>query len=67
MKLRFIGADGSMGLRHGEVKRISITTSRYRDCIAVFWYKSGQIHECIYESFSSMCKNWTDVQKQFEG
>lgn len=61
MKLRFIGADGSMGLEHGEVKTIAITTSKYKDHIAVFWYKNGEVHECIYKSLSSMCKNWTDV------
>ena len=67
MKLRFIGADGSMGLKHGEVYE---TRPNGRFCDRYFWLDVAHIHndghsEIIavgpYSSPQSFAKNWEAV------
>lgn len=57
MKLRFIGTDGSMGLRNGHVYKVNVRSSgKY---IIVFIEKNF-LHrmECPYGSPQAFAKNW---------
>ena len=61
MKLRFIGKDGSMNLKHGRVYEIVriITIANY---IYVMWKDDGYLCSCPYSSLSALCANWSDVK-----
>ena len=53
MKLRFIGTDGSMGLKHGGVYDVYIhTIGPYIELI----FKGGKT--CPYESPQALAANW---------
>ena len=57
MKLRFIGTDYSMGLRHGEVYNVRMcASSRY----IVAFIEKNFLHgiECPYGSPQAFAKNW---------
>ena len=57
MKLKFIGKDGSMGLVHGKIYRVSLRT--IGDYIIAYISK-GLYHEvmCPYESLKAFAANW---------
>ena len=65
MKLRFIGKDGSMNLKHGRVYEIVriITMDNY---IYVMWkddpLSAVNVRSCPYSSLSALCANWSDVK-----
>ena len=54
MKLKFIGTDGSMGLKHGQVYDVYIYTKRGK--IIVAWDPN---HWCPYSSPQALAENWT--------
>lgn len=59
VKLRFIGADGSMGLRYGEIYNVSIFSSgKY---IVVEIYRGNSSYGCPYISLTKLCENWEDA------
>ena len=53
MKLKFIGEDGSMGLKNGSVYFVQVYTDRGK--IYVDW----GLHYCPYSSPQALAKNWT--------
>ena len=58
MKLKFIGADGSLGLRHGEYYNVSLDTG----CnMLIASIKTGWISDtfCPYETLQAFAKNWS--------
>ena len=55
MKLKFIGKDGSMRLRHGWVYDCSITTAHGQ--VWVIW---ETWNACPYGSLKTLLENWTD-------
>lgn len=59
MKLKFIGADGSMGLRHGEIYKVRIFSSG--ECIVVEVHRGNGAYGCPYSSLIKLCENWEDV------
>ena len=58
MKLKFIGADGSLGLIHGEYYNVSLDI-QYHMLIARI--KTGWISDtfCPYETLQAFAKNWS--------
>lgn len=52
--LRFIGRDGSMGLRKGKVYQVSIRT--FNGFIWVYWGDQA----CPYSSFKKLLENWKE-------
>lgn len=64
MTLRFIGADGSMGLKHGETYWVDITTpfTFSGPYLRVRIYLGGNnVVDCPYSSPQSFAKNWEAV------
>jgi hypothetical protein len=60
MKLRFIGADGSMGLKHGEVYGVNLGNTQA--FITVYWMdEEGYVTPCYYSSPKAFAKNWEAV------
>ena len=61
MKLRFIGADGSLGLKHGEVYDVRLST--IEEVIkAHAWSRDDSFYVCCpYSSPKSFAKNWEAV------
>lgn len=57
MLLRFIGEDGSMGLRKGKIYNCSVVTNDY--CIWVSWDLNSP--SCPYKSFKKLFENWEEV------
>lgn len=57
MKLRFVGTDYSMGLRHGHVYNVHIRSSRSH---IVLFIEKNFFHgiECPYDSPQAFAKNW---------
>lgn len=57
MKLRFIGADGSLGLQHG--KKYEITLKTFNQYVVAI-IKTGWLSDtiCPYESMQALAKNW---------
>lgn len=58
MKLRFIGADGSMGLQHGRIYEVAFdSTENY----IVLKIKTGLFSDviCPYGSPQALAKNWS--------
>lgn len=53
MLLRFIGTDGSMGLKRGNIYNCSIAT-RGND----IWVSWSWLCECPYSSISALAANW---------
>lgn len=56
--LRFIGTDGSMGLRKGQAYMVRIYTKFGR--IVVSW-GVGENEVCPYSSLKTLCENWESV------
>lgn len=59
MKARFVGEDGSMGLVHGRVYSIMITTSN-DDYISVCW----GLRACHYTNLKTLHENWRAVEEE---
>lgn len=59
MKLRFIGADGSMGLRRHHVYDVDIRSTKYGFIMAE-WYDGGLVR-CPYTSPQAVAANWESV------
>lgn len=57
MKLKFIGADGSLGLRHGKIYDLTLKTA-VGYIIAII--KTGWISDtvCPYGSMKAFAANW---------
>lgn len=57
MKLKFIGADGSLGLRHGKIYDLTLKTAAGY-VIAII--KTGWISDtiCPYGSMKAFAANW---------
>lgn len=65
MTMQFVGADGSMGLRHGELYHVEIKTSFCFSgpCLWARVYKDGQYYlDCPYSSMSAFVNNWKEVR-----
>lgn len=58
MLLRFIGKDGSMGLRHGRNYKVTIGTSLDNRYITVKWQGKNKPCVCLYSSPQSFAANW---------
>lgn len=56
MLLRFIGADGSMGLKKGQVYIVKISTTL--EHIIVKWTGVGSCGSCPYSSPQTFAANW---------
>lgn len=54
MKLKFIGKDGSMGLRHGNVYNVTIFTDN-----GYILVRLGPHRYCPYSSPQALAANWT--------
>lgn len=67
MKLRFIGEDGSMGLRYGRIYICRIGTSMellsMNECIWVEFDTgtSRGVRRCPYSSIKKLLENWEEV------
>lgn len=60
MKLEFIGEDGSMGLRHGEVYECHVVSCA--PYVYVFWYVDQKyMRKCPYSSLKTLLQNWEEV------
>jgi hypothetical protein len=59
MKLRFIGIDGSMGLRYGETYKVRVFSSG--EYIVVEVHRGNGAYGCPYSSLVKLCENWEDV------
>lgn len=57
MRLRFIGTDGSLGLRHGRVYDVSFNSHRGRV------YVTSPVH-CPYASDVAFWRNWQQEHQQ---
>lgn len=55
LKFKFIGKDGSMGLKRGSIH--TIKTSIHKNLLWVTWEKSF----CPYKSLEAFLKNWEMV------
>ena len=65
MKLRFIGKDGSMNLKHGrayEIISLEAVTFFNNYYIRVMWKDGEYLCSCPYSSLSALCANWSDVK-----
>ena len=59
MELKFIGKDGSMGLKHGKVYPVKIESHPYGSAIYVQWeVGKGIKRACPYSSPVTLAKNW---------
>lgn len=56
MRLRFVGEDGSIGLKHGQVYDVKVNTAM--GYIFVIWKES---YYCPYSSLAALTANWEDV------
>lgn len=54
--MKFIGEDGSMGLRHGQTYKVK---TFYKN--GYLYVKWGLFRMCPYESMKSLYKNWEDI------
>lgn len=60
MLLRFIGEDGSMGLRKGKVYNCSVEASGF--LVWITWDNKGLVNSpCPYNSFKKLFENWEEI------
>lgn len=63
MNLRYVGKDGSMGLKHGEIYSVRIDSLPSDEFIHVSWpvalFKTKQ---CPYDSPAAFAANWEKVK-----
>lgn len=57
MNLRFIGSDGSMGLKYGKVYKVKF---RPGSRIEITWFPF--LKYCPYASLAAFCRNWEDAK-----
>jgi hypothetical protein len=62
MKLRFIGTNGSMGLKHGKIYNVEIDASFGGKWIWVYWNDFIISRACQYSSLKKFAENWEDVK-----
>jgi hypothetical protein len=58
MKLKYIGTDRSMGLKHGEEYRIGISSHTDDTQITIYWFNAGSRTDCLYSSPAAFAANW---------
>lgn len=58
MNLKFIGTDGSMGLKHGEVYDVLIHCLFRDSYILVKWLDGYETRQCPYSSPAAFAANW---------
>lgn len=64
MKLKFIGKDGSMGLKHGEVYPVRILSLPSDKAILVEWpFGRFGVRRCPYSSPAAFAANWSEVKE----
>ena len=56
MYMKFIGEDGSMGLRHGQIYKVKVFHKG-----SYIYVKWGTFRMCPYESMNSLYKNWAEL------
>lgn len=62
MKLRFIGADGCTGPKHGEIYEVNLGNCNTCSLITVYWEdEDGYTSPCYYSSPQDFAKNWEAV------
>jgi len=54
--MKFIGEDGSMGLRRGQIYNVQISSKG-----EYIWVDWGFCKMCSYESPESLAKNWAKL------
>lgn len=60
MNLKFIGEDGSMGLRHGAVYEVAVYSRLGKPDVSVEWYRGCHaVGKCPYSSPEAFFANWT--------
>ena len=59
MRFKFIGKDGSMGLKYGKIYKVSIRT--IQDQIWIFWIDDFPFAGCPYDSLQMLLTNWQEV------
>ena len=59
IKARFIGEDGSMGLKRGRVYLVLIFTMH--GYIIVSWGDDNPSKVCPYSQLKTLCENWESV------
>lgn len=59
IKVRFIGEDGSMGLKRGRVYLVLIFTMH--GYIIVSWGDDNPNKICPYSSIETLCENWESI------
>lgn len=59
IRLRFIGTDGSMGLKRGRIYLASVYTMRGYICVT--WGENNPNKVCPYSSLKTLCENWESV------
>lgn len=64
MLLKFIGKDGSMGLRQGCTYDCQISTRG--NYIYVSWHTGFVTMDCPYESIRSLSENWENYENKVE-
>ena len=57
MTLRYIGEDGFMGLKHGQIYDCRLNTNSSDDLIWLHW-KGGA---CLYTSLTNLINSWEDA------
>ena len=63
MKLKFIGEDGSMGLRRGNVYTVTIGSLPSEPYIYVQWPVGlHKTYYCPYSSPATLAKNWEVIE-----
>ena len=56
MNLKFIGEDGSMGLKHGAVYDLNVFVNHTHVCVE--WFDGNEFRQCPYSSPASFAANW---------
>ena len=68
MLLKFIGADGSMGLQHGKIYNVEVKTEGKYIWVTIFYYEIREkIYEkwrCPYSSPQTLSANWKRPSKE---
>ena len=58
MKLKFVGTDGSMGLKHGEIYDVLASVMFIEDSINVKWLECTTYKEHRYSSPAAFAADW---------
>ena len=60
MKLKFIGKDGSMGLKHGNTYEVVLVCTELY--IVLMWRTKQGICKCPYQTLAKVVENWSDTE-----